>query len=71
MNDHGDNFELLVEAITECWVHKEKTCSHHLNESKAFVCYQCDKLKPKIMRIDNVNVCSLKFLKDYLNAQVK
>lgn len=50
---------------------KKKTCSHHLNESKAFVCYQCDKLKLKIMRIDNVNVCSLKCLKDYLNAQVK
>lgn len=71
VNDHGHNFELLGEAITECWVHKEKPCSHHLNESKAFVCYQCDKLKAKIIRIDNVNVCSLKCLKDYLNAQVK
>ncbi|MBH8623036.1 MULTISPECIES: hypothetical protein [Spiroplasma] len=71
VNDNGSDFELLGEGITECWVHKAKPCTHHLDESKAFVCYQCDNLKSKIMRIDNVNVCSLKCLKDYLNAQVK
>lgn len=71
VNDNGSDFELLGEGITECWVHKEKPCAHDLDKSKQFVCYQCDKPKSKIMRIDNVNVCSLKCLKDYLNAQVK
>lgn len=71
VNDNGSNFEFLGECITECWVNKEKPCTHHLDESKAFFCYQCDKFKSKIMRINDVNVCSLICLKDYLNAQVK
>ncbi|WP_425380390.1 hypothetical protein [Spiroplasma endosymbiont of Stenodema calcarata] len=69
VNDNGGNFELLGQRITECWIHKEKPCSHHLDESKEFIC-QCDKLKAKIMHIDDVNICSLKCLKHYLNGKL-